>query len=127
MSDNNQITQEEYEVPLYKVLPDLMKDRNVTIDDVLKGTGIPKKRLQTYLKNEAKRLPIIHVNALAKYFNVSFGYIMGEGYSRLLYKLNDGTVFDPGNEYVEWADKKFVEFLVETGKLEIERIRYLSE
>ncbi|MCL1949984.1 MAG: helix-turn-helix domain-containing protein [Turicibacter sp.] len=87
-------------------LKELRQERDLTLDQLAKATGIPKQQLSRYERQENEPRQNIR-EQLAKYFDVSVGYLMGwelpyhgiSGRERLLRDLKTGLL--SLSEYVE--------------------------
>ena len=59
-------------------LKDLRVSRNLKIEDVASATGISQATISAYENNEDKDVNLRILQALAKYYQVSVSYIIGE-------------------------------------------------
>jgi len=63
---------------LYQNIENLCKDKKVSITQMCKDIDVSRASLTDYKMGRIKSLSVETLNKIAKYFNVSFEYLLGE-------------------------------------------------
>ena len=67
---------EKKKIQIHKVLPELLKKKNVSIREVSRKTSVPQATLNSWTKDGSKPSDVNSLKLVASYFQISMDYLL---------------------------------------------------